>query len=87
MESLIEGLIRLTPQRPLEEVAAECDIAFSRYPKTIPVEIRQDPFRAALDCSRREKKKCLVVFHRFFTVVYPDARWMRSLRLYEEMSK
>lgn len=75
----------MTPQRPLEEVAAECDIAFSRYPKDVPVVITKEPFRDALDYAKEYGLTCLVHFHGFYTIVYPDARWMRALSMYHEM--
>jgi len=85
MKTLIEELAAITPQRSLSEVASRCDIAFSRYPKSVPVKIEQEPFGAALNYSQKYKKTCLVIEHNWFTVVYPDARWMRSLRLYQSI--
>ena len=83
MKSIIEQLAEITPQRPLEEVFAECDIAFSRYPKSIPVIITKEPYKMALNIALEYKITCLVHFHGSFTVVYSDARWMRCLRVYQ----
>lgn len=85
--NIIDKLTELTPQRPLEEVAAECDIAFSRYKKSVPVIITKKPFKMALDIALEYKLICLVHFHGSFTVVYPDARWMRCLRVYQLMQE
>lgn len=87
MKSIIEQLEEITPQRSLEEVFAECDIAFSRYPKSIPVIITKTPFKMALDYALEYKLTCLVHFHGSFSVVYPDARWMRCLRVYQLMQE
>ena len=73
--------------KTLAEAAKECDIAFSRYPKSMPVQISQEPFKAALDYSRKHKKTCLMIEHSWFTVIYPDARWMQSLRIYQSMQE
>lgn len=84
---LIDELAAITPQRPLCEVAKECDIAFADGPVEVEAIIVPDPFRAGLDCSRNEKKTCLVVLvtSGHFTVISPDARWVRSLRLYQSL--
>lgn len=87
MKTLLSKLVAVTPQRSLIDVAEECDIAFSRYPKSVPVKIEQNPFKAALDYSRRHNKTCLVIEHSWFTVVYPDARWMQALRLYQAVEE
>lgn len=86
MGPLIEELAKITPQRPLMEVAKECDVVFSD--RAIEIEatfLVTDPFRSALDLSRDKKKTCLAVFGKYFTIVWPDARWMSSLRLYRSM--
>jgi len=87
MKTLIQELADITPQRPLSEVAKECDIIFSDGPLEIKSTIVTDPFRAALDYTRQEKKKSMAVFDKYFTCVWPDATWMRSLRLYQEMER
>ena len=84
MGPLIEELAKITPQRPLIEVAKDCDVVFSD--RAIEIEatfIVTDPFHSALDLSLHKKKVCLAVFGKYFTIVWPDARWMRSLRLYQ----
>lgn len=87
MNTLIEALVKITPQRPLAEVARECDIVFSDGVTEILSFIVTDPFKSALDFSRDKKKVCLAIFGKYFIVVQPDARWMRALRLYQSLSK
>lgn len=87
MNTLIEDLAKITPQRSLIEVARECDIVFSDGMVPIESFIVTDPFKSALDFSRDKKKVCLAVFGKYFIVVQPDARWMQALRLYQSLSK
>lgn len=82
---MIEELAKITPQRPLIEVAGECEMVFSDRSIEIDSLVVADPFRSALDFTIHKKKVCLAVFGGYFTVVFPDARWMQSLRLYQSI--
>lgn len=86
---MIEELAEITPQRPLEEVVKECDIVFSDGVTPINIEsiVTPDPFKSALLFSRYKRMVCLAVFGSYFTVIWPDARWMRSLRLYQSLQE
>jgi hypothetical protein len=87
MSTLVEELCRITPQRPLSEVAKDCDVVFSdgAVPIEIDSQIVADSFEEALTCARENGKVALAVFGSHFTVVWPDARWMRALRLYQSL--
>ncbi len=89
MKTLIEELAAITPQRPLTDVAKECDIVFSDGIAPIKIKsfVTTDPFKSALDMARDGKKVCLAVFGKYFTVVHPDARWMQALRLYQSIQE
>jgi len=89
MKTLIQELADITTQRPLSEVAKECDIVFSdgKAPIEIKSTVVQDPFKAALDYTAEKKKISLAVFGRYFILITPDATWMRALRLYQEIER
>jgi len=76
MSDLMQMVADRSVQRPIEEVAVECDEIFGPD--------GDDPFRAALDCARDEKKVCMAIYPPYFTVVHPDARFMQSLRLWQD---
>ena len=86
LEPLAE-LMRITPQRPLFEVAAKCDVGFTDRPMDLPInyEIVDDPLASALWCSRIEGKMCLVVIDKYYLQVPPDARAMQAMRLHQLM--
>ena len=81
---IIESLSQMTPQRPITEVAAECDVVFTDNTAKYPGMYMNDPFKAALDVSREQKKICLAVFDRYYLMMVPVATWMMALRLYQE---
>ena len=89
----MDGLGAMTPQRPLAEVANECDVVIVGGELTaelgglMDVVVAADPFRAGLDLARDEKKRCCVVLPPHFFVIEPGPRWMWALRIYQEMSK
>lgn len=87
MKSLMEELCEITPQRPLFEVAKECDIAFADHDLQTGIETKvvDDPFHSGLDFTLKHKKVSLVVIDQHFTKIKPDASWMQALRLYHEM--
>jgi len=85
MSNLLEKLAAITPQRPIEEVAAECEVVFAdRAMDSIGATVSEDPFHDALVYARNKKQKALFVIGQYFSIVYPDARWMRGLRLYQQ---
>lgn len=87
LETLIQKLADITPQRTLADVAKECAIVFADG--LVPIKVKSfvvtDPFKAALKYTRETKKNSMAVFGRYFLIIHPDARWMQSLRLYQEM--
>lgn len=84
--ALMQLLADLTEQRPIEEIAAECDVIFSDLSIGIGETICDHPFRSALD-SAKTGKTVLWIGGGFFSIVYPDARFMQSLRLYQESER
>ena len=83
--SLIDEIVSITPQRPIAEVAAECDVVFTDNTAKYPGMYMNDPFKAALDVSREQNKICMAVFDKYYLKIVPDATWMRAMRLYQEM--
>lgn len=83
--SLLEALQAMTRQRPIAEVAAECDIVFTDDAAKRPGEIVSDPFKAALGTSCEQNKICMAVFDSYYLKIVPGPVWMRALRLYQEM--
>ena len=83
----MDELCEITPQRPLAEVAKECDIAFADRELSTGIETKivDDPFRSGLDFTLKHKKVSLVIIGEHFTKINPDATWMQALRLYQEM--
>lgn len=85
MMPLIDEIVQLTPQRPIAEVAAECDVVFTDDAAKWPGVLSGDPFKAALDASLHQKKICMAVFDRYYIKIVPDATWMQAMKLYHEM--
>ena len=82
--SIVDELVKITKQRPLAEVASECDIVFTDDLSKWPGELAEDPFRKALNFSLNESAVCLAIFKEYFVKIKPDPTWMRALRLYQE---
>ena len=82
---LIDQLLRMTGQRPLAEVAGECDMVFTDDLNKWPGELTDDPFKQALNHSRKRNIVCLAIFERYYVKIKPDPTWMRALRLYQEL--
>jgi len=78
-------LAKLTEQRDIHEVAAECDVVFTDNTAKIPGDYVDDPFKSALEAAREDGITCLAVFGDFFLKVKPNATWMQALRLYQEL--
>ena len=86
--TIVDELKAITLQRPLAEVAAECDKVFADNTAKFQgdSEFAADPFKAALDYSRKRGLVVLAIFDRYFVkVIGTDARWMQALRLYQEL--
>ena len=82
---LVEKLSEISEKRSVEEVASECDLIFTDDLNKWPGILSDDPFRAALDASRKENKTCMAIYGRYFTKITCDPTWMRALRLYQSM--
>lgn len=84
MKTILDELCEITPQRDLFEVAAECDIVYGYINrKDVLVTVVEDPFYSGLQFTKEHKKPSMVILERHFTKIYPDARWMRALRIYQ----
>lgn len=89
MDNLMTMLAEKSENRPIAEVAAECDIVFAdRHANSgleIPgyeIVICENSFREAIDAAKKGKT-AMFVLGEFFSVVYPDARLARSVRIYQ----
>lgn len=91
MKTLVEELVTRTPQCSLSEAAREYDVDTIFSDGVVPIELKSfvvtDSFKSALDFSRDKKKVSLAVFGRYFLVIFPDARWMQSLRIYQSIQE
>ncbi len=86
--SLLYELAARTTQRSLEDIAAECDVLFGdRVIEGLDFQVVNNPFKAALDCARKEGHTALALFGGHFLVVPPDARWMQALRIYQSIQE
>ena len=83
--SVIDNLKAMSERRDLEEVAAECDGAFSEEFGDA------DPLRAALDHAREYNVKCLVVQDDWFMIVPPFKTnmrgWINCLKIWESIDE
>ena len=88
---VMDRLAAMTPQRPLAEVANECDVVIvgedlaAELGGLMDVVVAADPFRAGLDMARDEKKRCCVILPPHYFVVEPGPTWMQALRIYQDM--
>lgn len=85
-------LCRMTIQRDINDVAAECDIAFCDHGKFMePLETinSDDPFKAALDHARDNDVTCFVQYGDYFGKV-PSIKsdmkgWGDALKVWDQM--
>lgn len=85
-------LARMTLQRTVDEVAAECDIAFCEHCKFVEqLETRNsdDPLRAALDHARENDVTCFVQYGDYFGKV-PSFKsdmkgWIDAFKVWDQM--
>ncbi len=67
-----EKLARMTVQRSIADVIAECDIAFCPYCKIVEgIEsvMSDDPLKAALDHARENDVNCLAFYDKYYAIV------------------
>ena len=67
-----EKLARMTRQRSIQDVIAECDIAFCQYGKFVDgleTVNADDPLRAALDHARENDVKCFMQYDKYYGIV------------------
>lgn len=67
-----EKLARMTIQRSIQDVIAECDIAFCPHCKFVDgLETinADDPLRAALDFARENDVTCFVQYDKYYAIV------------------
>lgn len=88
--SIVDELIKITPQRDLFSVALECDVVFADHvnpqEKIQDVEYVLDPLKSALDHVQNNRgETALVIQDNWFTKVKWDRNWMQGLKLWNEI--
>lgn len=87
-----EKLVRMTVQRTIQEVIADCDIAFCPYGKLVEgMEsiMADDPLKAALDHARKNDVTCFVQYDKYYGIV-PSFKsdmkgWSDAFKLWDQM--
>ena len=81
-------LAALSPNRPIEEVAAECDETFAAYSRTdVQVTVSATPLRTAIDAAIKKNRTSCVIIPPHFFKVEPGPLLGRLLRLCEMIEK
>lgn len=89
---IAEKLVRMTVQRTIQDVIAECDIAFCPYCKFVEgIEsvMSDDPLRAALDHARENDVTCFAQYDKYYAIV-PSFKsdmkgWIDAVQVWDQM--